>query len=103
MPLVAVLPLVAACTRGLSDATLPMGTKDKAPDGCHIDSYLDSRQRLSCVAYIDDVAPHGGGFLVCALPPLRSCDRREEREDQQSPLLARLHGNNLWFTVPDLT
>ena len=45
--------------------TLPMGTKSpKSPDVCHIDSYLDSRQRLSCVAYIDDVAPHGGAFMV---------------------------------------
>lgn len=45
--------------------TLPMGSKSpKSPDICHIDSYLDSRQRLSCVAYIDDVAPHGGAFMV---------------------------------------
>ena len=42
-----------------------MGLKSpKSPDVCHIDSYLDSRQRLSCVAYIDDVAPHGGAFMV---------------------------------------
>jgi hypothetical protein len=30
----------------------------------HVDSSLNSRQRLSCVAYIDDVAPGGGGFTV---------------------------------------
>jgi hypothetical protein len=44
--------------------TLPMGAKPKSPNSCHVDSYLDSRQRLSCVAYIDDVAPHGGSFMV---------------------------------------
>ena len=42
-----------------------MGLKSpKSSDVCHIDSYLDSRQRLSCVAYIDDVAPHGGAFMI---------------------------------------
>ena len=31
--------------------TLPYGDKPKTRDGCHVDSYLDSRQRLSAVAY----------------------------------------------------
>lgn len=44
--------------------TLPMWDKAKAKNACHLDSNLDSRQRLSCVAYIDDVAPHGGSFMV---------------------------------------
>ena len=44
--------------------TLPMGALPKQPQTCHIDSWLDYRQRLSCVAYIDDVKPHGGSFMV---------------------------------------
>ena len=49
--------------------TMPMGDKSpKSPDSCHIDSYLDSRQRLSCVAYIDDVAVRPIGPSLCCCP-----------------------------------
>ena len=38
--------------------TLPMGPeREKTPNRGHVDSSLDSRDRLSCAAYIDDVAP----------------------------------------------
>ena len=51
--------------------TMPMGDKSpKSPDSCHIDSYLDSRQRLSCVAYIDDVAVRPIGPSPCAADPI---------------------------------
>lgn len=44
-------------------STLPMGTgpdpREKTKNSGHVDSCLDSRDRLSCAAYIDDVAPGG--------------------------------------------
>lgn len=48
-------------------STLPMGGPEpraKTRNYGHVDSSLDSRDRLSCAAYIDDVAPGGGGFMV---------------------------------------
>jgi len=49
--------------------TMPMGDKSpKSPDSCHIDSYLDSRQRLSCVAYIDDVAVRPSAHRPALIP-----------------------------------
>ena len=45
-------------------ATFPMGQRPKNRNSSHIDSSLDSRQRLSIAAYIDDVAPGGGSFMV---------------------------------------
>lgn len=50
-------------TRGVY-CTLPMGGKPKARNQCHIDDNLDSRGRLGVVAYIDDVGPGGGSFMV---------------------------------------
>lgn len=50
-------------TRGVY-CTLPMGDKNKSKNSCHIDDYVDSRGRIACVAYIDDVRPGAGSFTV---------------------------------------
>ena len=50
-------------TRGVY-CTMPYGNKLKARNQSHVDSSLDSRQRIGVVTYIDNVAPGGGSFMV---------------------------------------
>jgi ectoine hydroxylase-related dioxygenase (phytanoyl-CoA dioxygenase family) len=38
--------------------------RPKGKSSCHVDDYVDSRGRIDCVAYIDDVAPGAGSFTV---------------------------------------
>eukprot|EP01047_Picozoa_sp_COSAG01_P006923 COSAG01_NODE_255_length_20171_cov_8.232164_16_plen_235_part_00 len=55
--------LTDVATRGVY-CTLPMGNRPKDRNQCHIDDHLDSRGRLGVVAYIDDVGPGAGSFMV---------------------------------------